>query len=112
MAGPITGGCQCGAVRYELSADPLGLYACHCTECQKQSSSAFGMSMPVARDGFRVVKGEPKTWVRASDSGRTVTCHFCGDCGTRLFHERAPGFLNVKAGTLDDTSGLRPVGNL
>lgn len=114
MAGIRTGGCQCGAIRYEVSADPIALYACHCSECQKQTSSAFGMSMTVPRDGLRIVKGEPKTWTRSSDSGRAVVCHFCGDCGTRLFHDakRAPDSVNLKPGTLDDTGWLKPVGNL
>ena len=39
-----TGGCQCGAIRYEISSPPVELYVCHCRECQKQSSSAFGIS--------------------------------------------------------------------
>ena len=47
---PLEGGCQCGAVRYAISAAPLTLYCCHCTECQAQSSSAFGMSMLVDYD--------------------------------------------------------------
>jgi hypothetical protein len=108
------GGCQCGAIRYELSAAPLTLYTCHCTECQKQSTSAFGMSLRVPRGAFRIVKGEPKVWHRTADSGMAVVCHFCGDCGTRLIHdaEFAPGTVNIKPGTLDDTSGLGPVANI
>ncbi|MBD2342503.1 GFA family protein [Calothrix sp. FACHB-156] len=51
---------------------------------------------------------------RATDSGREVKNLFCGECGTRLFHERtySSDTINVKAGTLDDTTKLRPVGNL
>jgi hypothetical protein len=61
-ADPITGACQCGAIRYEASAAPLGVYICHCTECQRQSSSAFGMAMPVPRGALRLVAGPPKEW--------------------------------------------------
>ncbi len=108
------GGCQCGQIRYEITARPLTLYCCHCKECQKQSSSAFGMSMPVPREAVTIIQGEPKTWTRKSDSGREVSCFFCGNCGTRLFHNpsRNPKITNIKPGTLDDTSWLEPVGNL
>jgi hypothetical protein len=114
MTAPYAGGCQCGQIRYEIRAEPLTLYACHCKECQKQSSSAFGMSMPVARDAVILLKGQPKEWKRVSEGGREVSCLFCGNCGTRLFHNpaRDPKITNVKPGTLDDTSGLSPVGHL
>ena len=108
-----TGGCQCGHIRYELHAKPLTLYACHCTECQRQSSSAFGMSMPVPREVIKILKGKPKQWSRSAASGRSVVCFFCGDCGTRLFHQpsRNDKITNIKPGTLDDTSWLSPVAN-
>lgn len=114
MSAPYTGGCQCGAVRYEVRGEPLTLYCCHCTECQRQSSSAFGMSMPVRTDDLVITKGEPKEWRRPTDSGREVICRFCPDCGTRLFHNptRNPKVTNVKPGTLDDTKWVRPVGHL
>lgn len=114
MTASYTGGCQCGQIRYEIQAEPLTLYACHCQECQKQSSSAFGMSMPVPRDAVVILRGKPKQWKRVSDSGREVTCLFCGECGTRLFHNPARNsqITNVKPGTLDDTSWLKPAGNL
>jgi hypothetical protein len=77
MTHPYTGGCQCGQIRYEIRAEPLTLYVCHCQECQKQSSSAFGMSMPVPRDAVVILQGQPKQWQRVSDSGRDVICFFC-----------------------------------
>jgi hypothetical protein len=111
---PFTGSCQCGQVRYEVSAKPLTVYLCHCKECQKQSSSAFGMSLTVPRNALTILEGEVKTWTREANSGREVACLFCGNCGTRLFHDRAYSkeTINIKAGTLDDTSWLEPVGNL
>lgn len=114
MTAPYTGGCQCGQIRYEIKAEPLTLYVCHCKECQKQSASAFGMSMAVPREAVIILQGQPKQWQRVSESGREVSCWFCGDCGTRLFHNptRNPKITNIKPGTLDDTSWLKPVGNL
>ena len=77
---PLTGGCQCGGVRYEIKAEPLTLYVCHCTECQRQSGSAFALSLAVARDAV-VVHGTPATWRRELESGRVIWCLFCGGCG-------------------------------
>ena len=82
-----TGGCQCGTIRYEVSGEPLALYVCHCRECQKQSASAFGMSLIVRRSEFRVTRGTTKFWSRGTASGRTLKCAFCPDCGSRLWHE-------------------------
>jgi hypothetical protein len=99
----LTGRCQCGAVRYTLSGEPIGLYACHCLECRKQSASAFGMSLIVRRDDFRLAQGIPSSWVRPADSGRGVRCWFCPDCGSRLWHDSEPAgeTMSIKAGSLD-----------
>jgi hypothetical protein len=70
--------------------------------------------MPVPRDAVIILQGKPKEWKRVSDSGREVSCLFCQECGTRLFHQPARNskITNVKPGTLDDTSWFKPVGNL
>ena len=110
----MTGGCQCGAIRYEISVMPKTLYACHCTECQRQSSAGFGMSMPVDKEGFKLLNGKPKIWERSSASGRKVGCAFCPTCGTRIFHapERNQSIVNIKPGTLDNTKWITPVAHL
>jgi hypothetical protein len=111
---PLTGGCQCGAVRYELAAEPLTLYACHCTDCHTQSGSAFALSMVIARDSLSVVQGQPQEWARTAPSGRVASCMYCGDCGTRLFHNPHANvkITILKPGTLDDTTWLDPVGHI
>jgi hypothetical protein len=103
------GGCQCGRVRYRVVGDPIALVACHCKECQRQSGSAFGMSLIVPQASFTVA-GELKMFERRADSGRTLRCFFCPECGTRIYHQPgyAAGVVNVKAGTLDDTASLGP----
>ncbi len=108
---PKTGGCQCGTVRYELTGEPLAPIICHCTECQKQTSSAFGMTLPVAKRDFRLVSGALKEWRRIADSGRELACYFCPDCGSRVYHSSSlgPDYWHLKPGTLDDTSWLAPV---
>jgi len=99
-----TGRCQCGELRYESAGEPIALYVCHCRECQKQSASAFGMSLEVSRAGLRVTRGTPKFWTRAADSGRRVKCAFCPHCGSRLWHQREEPSetLTIKAGSLDE----------
>jgi len=103
----LTGGCQCGSVRFEVSGEPLGLYVCHCGECRKQSASAFGISVIVPARALRVTQGAVKEWSRRTDSGRTLHCAFCAECGSRLFHAR-PGAetVSVKGGSLDEPPDL------
>ena len=108
MGHSTDGGCQCGTVRYRLEGEPLGLAVCHCTECQRQSGSAFGMSLAVPKDSFRLLSGELKTFTVLCDSGRTKHCAFCPSCGTRIYHRVFEGALSIKPGTLDDTSWLSP----
>jgi hypothetical protein len=107
MADEATGGCQCGEVRYRIEGEPLELSVCHCRECQRQSGSAFGMSLAIPAGAFRLLAGSPKTFEVVCDSGRTKTCAFCPTCGTRIYHRTDAG-ISIKAGTLDDTSSLRP----
>ena len=66
----MTGGCLCGAVRYESTGEPGFALLCHCRDCQRQSGSAFAAGWRVPAAGFRVTQGEPKLYVRAADSGR------------------------------------------
>jgi hypothetical protein len=99
-----TGRCQCGEVRYESVGDVVALYICHCRECQKQSASAFGMSLEVPSAGLRVTRGTPKFWGRGTDTGKRIRCAFCPNCGSRLWHEsEGPAeTLTIKAGSLDE----------
>jgi len=110
---PMTGGCSCGAIRYEITRFPLLLYTCNCTDCQTASGSAFALNMPVATKGFRITKGEPKPWHHVSPMGVPVISWFCGNCGGRIYGERSgrPDSMNIRAGTLDDTSWLKPIGH-
>jgi len=109
MPAPYPGGCQCGSVRYELTAEPIRLVACHCKECQRQSGSAFGMSMLVREDSLAVT-GTTKRFTRIADSGNENTGVFCPECGVRIYHipRYAQDVLVLKPGTLDDTRWLRP----
>lgn len=108
MTQPYEGGCECGAIRYLINEEPLVVYACHCTICQTQSGSAFGMGFRLAEAAFVLTKGTLKSFQRVAESGQMFTNSFCPDCGTRIYHqnERSVGMLSLKPGTLDDTSWL------
>ncbi len=109
---PLAGGCQCGRVRYLVKAAPLTFYLCHCRECQRHTSSAFGESLRLARSDFSVT-GAVRQIQRVSDSGVQRQGWFCPECGVRLWHGSSDSKeINVKAGTLDDTSWLIPAGHI
>ena len=110
---PLTGGCQCGTIRYRLTGAPVVFYICHCTECQKQSSSGFGESLRV-RTADLEIEGSVSTFIRDAASDKSVSCDFCPQCGSRLFHRREghEALLNIKAGTLDNATWLKPAGHI
>ena len=107
------GGYLCGAVRYELSGVPERLYARHCKECQRQSESAFGMTLLVKENGLKV-SGELKKFERIYDGGNWVTAYFCPNCGVRIYGipRYVKGIFSLKPDKLDDTSCLRPAAML
>ena len=111
---PMAGGCPCGAIRYEIASFPLLLYSCNCTDCQRASGSAFALNMPVLAKDFHVLQGEPRGWHHTSPTGVAVISWFCENCGGRLYGERAgrEEIVNLRAGTLDDTTWLVPVAHI
>ncbi|MCZ6859590.1 MAG: GFA family protein [Alphaproteobacteria bacterium] len=108
MPVPFSGGCSCGAIRYTCTEEPFVSYLCHCTECQKRTGSAFGISVLVPPKSFRLDKGTPKTRERIADSGNVITFHFCGDCGTNVFADNSARAhaMGLFGGTLDDPDWL------
>ena len=107
----LEGSCQCGEVQYQIKGEPLVLYRCHCTECQKQSGSGFGMSMWVRNDDFKILRGSLKHFQRTADSGGKMECFFCGNCGVRIFHKTLnikQDFIVLKPGTLHNTKHFNP----
>ena len=99
----LVGGCNCGQVRYEIKPTTPKLVVCHCTSCQKQSASAFGMAMIVPSADVELTAGELKKWTRTADSGNIQDTFFCGNCGTRIWHgdKDKEDMLKVRVGALD-----------
>lgn len=113
MGDKMTGGCKCGAVRYEVDGDPLFSSNCHCRDCQRATGSAF---MPVA--GFPEdlvhVTGAVKYFRRTGDSGAAVAEAFCPECGANLFGhaDLLAGLVLLNAGSLDDPARFNPQMNI
>lgn len=81
---PFTGGCLCGAVRYECSARPVFMGNCHCRDCQRTTGTAYVAAVLVPREAVAIT-GEVKQFDVKADSGQTFSRRFCPDCGSRLF---------------------------
>ncbi len=114
MIDAFEGQCQCGEVAYRVVGTAVTLFACHCTECQRQSSSAFGMALWVRDADVQRLSGTLKEWIRVMPSGRRMACSFCPTCGTRLFHKMLgqSQLMSIKPGTLKDTTWLEPAGHI
>ena len=111
---PLTGGCQCGKLRYELSETPRMVYCCHWTSCQKITASAFSITAVVIEEAFHLTAGQPHAVQRTADSGRVYAYWVCPDCGSCVTGAPrvAGAFRGVRAGSLDDTSWLRPTAHI
>jgi hypothetical protein len=109
---PFTGGCSCGAIRYECNAEPLMMFKCHCRDCQQVTGGGFAPAIVVPQDAFRLTRGQLRYHFTSSASGGKHKRGFCSECGSRItggeFDERPTGFVGVLAGTLDDPSWFQP----
>ena len=105
----ITGGCSCGAIRYEISADPVFMLNCHCRDCQRATGSAYAPVVVVPRSAVRIT-GEVKYFKVVGESGKYVERGFCPKCGSRVNGnlERFPDVVGFLAGSLDDPSLHKP----
>ena len=105
----IVGGCLCGSVRYMSEADPLMMAVCHCKNCQKQAATAFSVLVALPKGSLKI-EGDMTAYNDMGTSGKAVIRKFCGKCGSPILSEveAAPNMDFLKAGTLDDTSWLKP----
>ncbi|HEX2854110.1 MAG TPA: GFA family protein [Opitutaceae bacterium] len=108
------GSCVCGAVRYELSTEPIALFCCHCTECQTASGASFVLALKMPYGGVSVIQGEAKPFFRPEADGQTRDVFRCPKCLAALWSERLDSkeHITVYAGTLDDSSRLKPVAHI
>jgi hypothetical protein len=100
-------------VRYEYNARPLGLNACHCTDCKKLSGASYFAVVQAQAEAFSHT-GETEFFRKIADSAREVDIHRCATCGTRLWHSpvSAPQLIFFAAGTLDDPTWFVPTSHI
>ena len=114
IAVPFTGGCACGAIRYECSAAPLLVWKCHCRTCQQATGTAFNINVLVLATALKFTKGEPKYYAVKAESGGQLHRGFCSACGSPV-GAKSDAFSDIRgvyAGSMDDPSGLESVADI
>ncbi|RTL47484.1 MAG: aldehyde-activating protein [Rhodocyclaceae bacterium] len=106
----LSGGCVCGAIRYELDNTPAFVAHCHCRDCQRSSGAPMATVIAVPRSAFRKIKGETASYRYTGDSGNPVVRHFCPGCGAPLFSDVAvmPDLWFVRVPSLDTPDVVAP----
>lgn len=104
------GGCVCGAVRFECSAEPIVMVKCHCRDCQRTTGAAYVPAVIFPFQAFKVTRGTIQHYGTQSDGGGHNLRGFCATCGSRLTGAEDPerGIIGVVAGSLDDPSIFKP----
>lgn len=109
----ITGGCHCGAIRYEAEIDPATAGICHCTDCQVLSGTAYRLTVRALPGTLRFVAGAPRIYVKTAESGRQREQAFCERCGSPIYASSAgpdpKKIFSLRAGTIDQRAELRPL---
>jgi hypothetical protein len=107
----IDGRCHCGAITYEAEIDPAGVGICHCTDCQTLTGTAFRTMVHVPEADFRLLSGEPRTYVKTAESGNQRAQVFCPTCGSPLYATSVgpgPKVLGLRVGTIRQRGSLVP----
>lgn len=109
MSEVYAGGCACGAIRYEISGEPLFENHCQCRDCQRKSGTGHGSYLTFPRAGVRL-QGEATHWDLMGDSGNVKTRAFCPVCGSPVYVTFAagPDAFAVHAASLDDPGRFKP----
>jgi hypothetical protein len=109
MAQKLSGGCACGAIHYECSADPVLMLNCHCRDCQQASGSAYAAIVVLPKSAVQI-SGEPRYHKVVGQAGKAIERGFCPNCGSQVTVklERLPNILGLQAGSLVDPSIYRP----
>jgi hypothetical protein len=104
-----TGGCLCGALRYEADAEPLYAGLCYCTDCRKASGSGFIPFMGFAGATLHIT-GPSRSFVSKAANGRDATRNFCAECSSLVFGgERGKSeSFTIYAGSLDEPTLFQP----
>jgi len=110
MRESYTGGCACGAIRYEISAEPMVSNDCQCRDCQHTSGTGHGSYLTFLRRADVKLTGRATHWAVAGDSGSVKTRGFCPACGSPVYltFAAAPELFTIHAASLDDPGRYKP----
>ncbi len=104
-----TGRCACGAVHYEIAAEPVRGFQCQCRDCQRDTGAGHASVMVFPRAAMSLT-GEVTETLRTADSGDDKRKGFCTSCGSPLYNKPVtkPDWIGIYVGTLDDPSSFKP----
>jgi hypothetical protein len=110
VSNAYTGGCACGAIRYEISAEPLAMNDCQCRDCQRKSGTGHGSYLTFPDRKAVNLTGQAAHWDMIGDSGNAKTRGFCPACGSPVYLTFAamPALFTIHAASLDDPTRYRP----
>lgn len=110
MTTPFTGGCVCGAIRYECTAkiSEIALFKCHCRDCQRLSGGPYAPVVYVPKRTFRIVRGTIRHHTTQSEARGLHLRGYCADCGSRLTGGESDESIGMTASSLDDPSWFKP----
>lgn len=110
MSKHYSGGCACGAIRYEINSEPIFANHCQCRDCQQISGTGHGSYLTFPSRAAVTLKGDATHWSRAGDSGNIKTSGFCPVCGSPVYLTFAamPEVFTVHAASLDDPGVYKP----
>jgi hypothetical protein len=105
---PLTGGCMCGAVRWELSAPPIGAAYCHCTRCRRRTGSSVSVTALISADTLTITAGEELLAAYAPETGWHK--YFCRECGSAVLTRNPDDatVVGIRMGGFDGDPGVRP----
>ena len=106
----IEGGCHCGFITYEAEVDPDSVGICHCTDCQTLTGSAYRVTVASRRQGFKLLTGQPRIYVKTAESGTRRAHGFCPECGTPIYATSVtdPQVYGIRVGTTRQRNELQP----
>ncbi len=106
----VDGSCHCGNIKFEAEIDLDKVTICHCTDCQRMTGAAFRTVVPAIKNSFKLLQGEPSTYLKIAESGNRRIQAFCPNCGTSIYatSEFNQEIFGLRVGTLNQRSEIAP----
>ena len=107
----VDGQCHCGKIAFEAEIEPDAVGICHCSDCQTLAGSAYRVVVPAPAATFKLLRGEPRIYVKTADSGNKRAHAFCPDCGSPIYAAalaNTPSY-SLRIGIINQRAQLRPV---